>query len=260
MKYEKAGTYNYTLREVVPAEDDQLGGITYDDTTYKVTTTVTDNGDGTLAVTHVLYDAKGNAIADKGGKTATASFENSYEPVSTTAKLGAAKVLSGATLVKDQFTFTVTDEDGKVVAQAKNDATGQISFPELTFTADDMVDADGERVMTKTFTYKVAETNDAQANVTYDGTVYTANVTVTDDGKGQLSAQVSYEGDKTPVFNNTYNDSSKGGSNGNSNATTAVKTGDGVLQGLLTLIGAAMAAAAGTVAMNVRRKRNSMGK
>ena len=258
--YDKAGTHNYTLREVVPAEDDQLGGIAYDDTTYKVTTTVTDNGDGTLAVTHVLYDAKGNAIADKGGKTATASFENSYEPVSTTAKLGAAKVLSGATLVKDQFTFTVTDENGKVVAQAKNDATGQISFPELTFTADDMVDADGERVMTKTFTYKVAETNDAQANVTYDSTVFTANVTVTDDGKGQLSAKVSYEGDKTPVFNNTYNDSSKGGSNGNSNATTAVKTGDGVLQGLLTLIGAAMAAAAGTVAMNVRRKRNSMGK
>ena len=259
-RYEKAGTHNYTLREVVPAEDDQLGGITYDDTTYKVTTTVTDNEDGTLAVTHVLYDAKGNVIADKDGKTATASFENSYEPVSTTAKLGAAKVLSGATLAKDQFTFTVTDEDGKVAAQAKNDASGQISFPELTFTADDMVDADGERVMTKTFTYKVAETNDAQANVTYDGTVYTANVTVTDDGKGQLSAQVSYEGDKTPVFNNIYNDSSKGGSNGNSNATTAVKTGDGVLQGLLTLIGAAMAAAAGTVAMNVRRKRNSMGK
>jgi pilin isopeptide linkage protein/fibro-slime domain-containing protein/uncharacterized repeat protein (TIGR01451 family) len=250
VKYSKPGTYTYELREA----EGELGGVTYDSTTYTVVTTVTDLGTGKLKVEHALYSAAGKEIAD-----GVAKFANSYEPAATVAKINASKVLTGATLAKDQFTFAVTDADGNVVGTVTNDENGKISFSGLIFTADDMVDESGARVMTKTFTYYLTEVNDVQANVTYDGTVYTITVTVTDDGEGNLTAVVAYENvDDAPVFNNTYTEPAKAQAAASNNKTSSAKTGDGALQTILMLIGVAMAAAAGTAAVSVRRKRNSM--
>ncbi len=66
------------------------GGVTYDRATYRVRTTVTDAGNGTLAVKHELADAEGNPTGD-GSVTIT----NGYEAAPVTLKLGAAKVLKG---------------------------------------------------------------------------------------------------------------------------------------------------------------------
>ena len=52
VKYDKAGTHTYTLREVNGGTTSK--GITYDGTTHTIVTTITDKGDGTLEAKHEL--------------------------------------------------------------------------------------------------------------------------------------------------------------------------------------------------------------
>lgn len=85
--YTAPGTHSYELREVAGT----AGGVTYDRATYRVRTTVTDAGNGMLTVRHELADAEGNPT---GGDSVT--FTNGYEAAPVTLKLGAAKVLKGA--------------------------------------------------------------------------------------------------------------------------------------------------------------------
>lgn len=188
--YTAPGTHSYELRE--PAGT--AGGVTYDKTTYRVRTTVTDAGNGTLAVKHELADAGGNAAGDT-----SAIFTNGYEAAPVTLKLGAAKVLKGAELKAGQFGFELKGRDGKVMSTAKNAADGSVVFDALTF----------KRAGTYTFT--VSEVDDGQAHVTYDKAVHEIVVTVSDEAAdgtktGYLSAKVSYEGDANlpPVFTNSY--------------------------------------------------------
>lgn len=188
--YTAPGTHSYELREVAGT----AGGVTYDRATYRVCTTVTDAGDGMLAVKHELADAEGNPT---GGDSVT--FTNGYEAAPVTLKLGAAKVLKGAELKAGQFSFELKSRDGKVMSTAKNAADGSVTFDALTFK------------QAGTYTFTVSEVDDGQARVTYDKAVHKIVVTVSDkaaDGTktGYLSAKVSYEGDANmpPVFNNSY--------------------------------------------------------
>lgn len=188
--YTAPGTHGYELREVAGT----AGGVTYDRATYRVRTTVTDAGNGTLAVKHELADAEGNAANDT-----SVTFTNGYEAAPVTLKLGAAKVLKGAELKAGQFSFELRGRDGKVMSTAKNAADGSVVFDALTF----------KRAGTYTFT--VSEVDDGQAHVTYDKAVHKIVVTVGDEAAdgtktGYLSAKVSYEGDTNlpPVFTNSY--------------------------------------------------------
>lgn len=188
--YTAPGTHSYELREVAGT----AGGVAYDKTTYRVRTTVTDAGNGTLAVKHELADAEGNAVGDT-----SVTFTNGYEAAPVTLKLGAAKVLKGAELKAGQFGFELKGRDGKVMSTAKNAADGSVTFDALTF----------KRAGTYTFT--VSEVDDGQAHVTYDRAVHEIVVTVSDEAAdgtktGYLSAKVSYEGDANvpPVFTNSY--------------------------------------------------------
>lgn len=188
--YTAPGTHGYELREVAGT----AGGVTYDRATYRVRTTVTDAGNGTLAVKHELADAKGNAANDT-----SVTFTNGYEAAPVTLKLGAAKVLKGAELKAGQFSFELRGRDGKVMSTAKNAADGSVVFDALTF----------KRAGTYTFT--VSEVDDGQAHVTYDKAVHKIVVTVGDEAAdgtktGYLSARVSYEGDANVplVFTNSY--------------------------------------------------------
>lgn len=188
--YTAPGTHSYELREVAGT----AGGVTYDKATYRVRTTVTDAGNGTLTVKHELMDAEGNPTGDD-----SVTFANGYEAAPVTLKLGAAKVLKGAELKAGQFGFELKGRDGKVVSTARNAADGSVTFDALTF----------KRAGTYTFT--VGEVDDGQAHVAYDRAVHKIVVTVSDeaaDGSktGYLSAKVSYEGDADlpPVFTNSY--------------------------------------------------------
>ena len=188
--YTAPGAHGYELREVAGT----AGGVTYDKTTYRVRTTVTDAGNGTLAVKHELMDAEGNST---GGDSVT--FTNGYEAAPVTLKLGAAKVLKGAELKAGQFSFELKSQDGKVMSIAKNAADGSVTFDALTFK------------QAGTYTFTVSEVDDGQAHVTYDKAVHKIVVTVGDEAAdgtktGYLSAKVSYEGDANvpPVFTNSY--------------------------------------------------------
>lgn len=188
--YTAPGTHSYELREVAGT----AGGVTYDRATYRVRTTVTDAGNGTLAVKHELADAEGNPTGDD-----SVTFTNGYKAAPVTLKLGAAKVLKGAELKAGQFSFEFKSRDGKVMSTAKNAADGSVTFDALTFR------------QAGTYTFTVSEVDDGQAHVTYDKAVHKIVVTVSDeaaDGSktGYLSAKVSYEGDADvpPVFTNGY--------------------------------------------------------
>ena len=188
--YTAPGMHSYELREVAGT----AGGVTYDKATYRVRTTVTDAGNGTLAVKHELMDAEGNA-ANKTSVT----FTNGYEAAPVTLKLGAAKVLKGAELKAGQFSFELKGRDGKAMSTAKNAADGSVTFDALTFK------------QAGTYTFTVSEVDDGQAHVTYDRAVHKIVVTVSDEAAdgtktGYLSAKVSYEGDANvpPVFTNGY--------------------------------------------------------
>lgn len=188
--YTAPGTHSYELREVVGT----AGGVTYDRATYRVRTTVTDAGNGTLAVKHGLADAEGNPAGDD-----SVTFTNGYEAAPVTLKLGAAKVLKGAELKAGQFGFVLKGRDGKVMSTARNAADGSVTFDALTFK------------QAGTYTFTVSEVDDGQAHVTYDKAVHKIVVTVSDEDAngtktGYLSAKVSYEGDADvpPVFTNSY--------------------------------------------------------
>lgn len=188
--YTAPGAHSYELREIAGT----AGGVTYDRATYRVRTTVTDAGNGTLAVRHELADAEGNAVGDD-----LVTFTNGYEAAPVTLKLGAAKVLKGAELKAGQFSFELKSRDGKVMSTAKNAADGGVTFDALTFK------------QAGTYTFTVNEVDDGQAHVTYDKAVRKIVVTVSDEAAdgtktGYLSARVSYEGDANvpPVFTNSY--------------------------------------------------------
>ena len=176
IEYDRPGVHHYTIRE--RGHGTVENGVTFSDVSYHVTTTVSDNHDGTLGVTHKLDDAR------------EAEFVNAYEASPTKLALTASKVLEGADLKAGQFTFKLSGGDIEVTA--KNDANGQVRFEELSFTRAGM------------YAFTITEVNDGQQHVTYDETARKVTVTVTDDGKGNLIASVNQDEVGACVFRNTY--------------------------------------------------------
>ena len=237
--YTKPGTYNYTLCEV--GGGSQKAGVQYDGSTFAVTTTVTDNGKGTLSVAHKV-DNDANTVG----------FTNSYAPAATSVTLGASKVLNGKSLDAEEFTFVLTDEGSEQVT-ATNDANGMVVFPAIQY---------GEAGK---YQYTIAEVEGDESDVTYDESEYAVTVTVEDNGEGSLVATVAYEGGNAPVFTNTYNAPEAPASPGDGPASVvealvsgSAKTGDYLL--VIAGVAAAVAAAAAAVAVVSRRKKGKHAK
>lgn len=186
IEYTKAGTHAYTLREV----KDNAGGITYSDAKFNIETTITDNGDGTLSATHVLKDVK------------EATFENTYSvtPLYTELDFGLSKAIDGRDWTDgDEFSFTITAPEGAplpdpatvtVSNKDAKDGIAAIKFGKIHYTA------------AGTYKYEIRENAGNAAGMTYDGHVATAEVTVTDNGKGVLTANVTKK--ESGRFTNTY--------------------------------------------------------
>lgn len=184
--YDKPGTHIYTLHEV----KGNAGGVTYDDTTYTIETTITDKGDGTLEAKHVL----------NGDKPAT--YENTYSatPINADLDFGLSKAINGRDWKdSDEFSFTITAPKGTplpdpatVTVSKKDvkDGIAAIKFGEIRYTA------------AGTYKYEIRENAGNAAGMTYDERVATAEVTVTDNGKGVLTANVTKT--ENGCFTNTY--------------------------------------------------------
>ena len=182
--YDKPGTHTYKLREKLPNEVGLSNGITYDKTNYTIKTSVIDNGDGTLRVTHTLEGTK------------PARFENKYNTApnesSVTGQITAKKVLTGRDLKAGEFSFELV-EGNDVVARGTNAADGTIAMGAVKY------DKPGKH------TYILREAKGAEGNgITYDSTTYTIVTTVTDDGNGKLTVKHELQGANEAKFNNSY--------------------------------------------------------
>lgn len=181
ISYTATGSHAYQVKEVAG----QDGTITYSDAVLDVTVNVTDDGSGQLTAT--------------ANKTAAdLTFTNTYTPTATTATITGTKALTGRDLAEGEFFFDLKDADGNVVQTVQNGADGTFGFAPL------QLDKVG------TYVYTVSERAGATANgVTYDTTVFTATVTVTEDAETHaLEAQVAYStGGKAAdavTFSNSY--------------------------------------------------------
>lgn len=181
ISYTATGSHAYQVKEVAG----QDGTITYSDAVLDVTVNVTDDGSGQLTAT--------------ANKTAAdLTFTNTYTPTATTATITGTKALTGRDLAEGEFFFDLKDADGNVVQTVQNGADGTFGFAPL------QLDKVG------TYVYTVSERAGATANgVTYDTTVFTATVTVTENAETHaLEAQVAYsKGGKAAdavAFSNSY--------------------------------------------------------
>lgn len=182
--YTQPGSHVYTVREVKGSET----GVTYDDHNYLVYTQITDNGDGTLGVTHQAVSSEENdELVPAEGNAVT--FNNIYKAEPTTVTIEAVKKLTGKELKDGEFTFRLKDVNGEVIAEAKNDASGKIKFENLKFEDEG------------TYEYTVSEVNDKQTGITYDEREFKVTVKVGDNGEGTLSAET---GSDDIVFTNSY--------------------------------------------------------
>lgn len=202
IKYAGIGRHTYMLREV----KGNTAGITYDDTTYTIVTTIADNGKGQLVATHELKGTK---------DVKSIEFKNAYTTNAAEAPLVGIKnlqVVDGLTPadIAGKFTFTVTGEEGAPMpanASVTNDARGKVDFGKITFTLDDLNKALGEKPEKRehTFIYTVTESGEV-AGVTNDAKLSReVSFTVTDDGKGNLIVSRKPDGDVAFTFTNTYN-------------------------------------------------------
>lgn len=189
VKYTKAGTHAYTLREVKGGTISK--GVTYSDAEYTIETTITDNGDGTLKAEHVLKD-----------DVKAATFENAYSvtPLDAEFDFGLGKAIDGRDWTdSDKFSFTITASEGTplpdpaTVTVSKKDAKdgiAAIKFGKIHYTA------------AGTYKYEIRENAGNTVGMTYDSHVATAEVTVAEDGDGNLTANVTKK--ENGRFTNTY--------------------------------------------------------
>lgn len=181
----------YTIREVIPANIPS--GYTYDDTVYNVVVTLMDNGEGVIETDWYAYESGNtyekptiwdNIVAFFTGKNADIVFENKYVAEGEL-KLKAIKETNGV-LNKDYFSFILNgkDENGKDISETvTNDANGNVVFSAIKYTKP------SSEPYEYTIKEVIPEDKDKKAGFTYDETVYTVKVTVTDDGSGVLSVK-----------------------------------------------------------------------
>lgn len=187
--YDKPGKHAYTLREIKGGTTSK--GVTYSDAEYTIETTITDKGDGTLEAKHVLKD-----------DVKAATFENAYSvtPIDAGLDFDLSKAIDGRDWTdSDKFSFTITAPDGAplpdpaTVTVSKHDAKdgiAAIKFGKIHYAA------------AGTYKYEIRENAGSTVGMTYDAHVATAEVTVTENGDGSLTANVTKK--ENGRFTNTY--------------------------------------------------------
>lgn len=199
IEYTKPGTYTYLIAEATPSQNDAswLPGFGYSSASYRVTVTVSDNGDGTLSQPAVkmeqTYTDDGVSHEDNPIKVADkiAKITNTYRPKGTSVTLKAKKRFTGGELAGNDFTFQLLDNDGKELQAVQNDKDGKVAFAAIDYATPGDHD------------YAIKEVKGADSTVVYDAKGVKVHVKVTDE-KGELKAVATYDGEKAvPTFTNT---------------------------------------------------------
>ncbi len=199
------GNTVYTLNYIVYEDMTSLPqGVTPTKPSFNFNVIVTDNGTGKL--TAETQYPQGKDIINTYSTGAPIPMDITGSKVLKNAEVLTLDDIAG------KFTFTITAlTDGAPMPKsttATNDAYGNVDFDNITFDLDLLKDvnpaADGSR--SKTFKYKVTETGSA-AGVTNDPDAVTGKeftITLTDDGKGHLTATKESAQETAFTFTNTY--------------------------------------------------------
>ncbi|QAY64085.1 DUF11 domain-containing protein [Xylanimonas allomyrinae] len=182
-----AGTYQYTVREVIP--QDPTPFLTYDLAAAIVTVTVTDDFSGTLKTT-VSHD--GNE-----------AFSNHYESRYDDLRLEVTKTLTGRDLLPGEFTFEVVPADEDAARLAGLPPEGMVFG--LPLGAPEGRPAVLQRVLTEPinqddagrqycYTYSEVVPAEPDPSIVYDDTAYTVCLEVEDDGRGVLTGTTTVTG------------------------------------------------------------------
>lgn len=208
-------TYSFTVAET------KLGGEGYANDTAPRTVTIApayDAATGRLTVTTAVAK-DGVEVARSEVSTAddamatpapvTVAFQNSYEATGTlggegNVAINATKTLTGRAAAAGEFSFSVRDAQGNVVATATNQASGdgeaaELAFSPIAYTTDSLEQMVADDTATKTadgswtIPYTVSEDTAAlPAGVTATASSFDITVKVTDNGKGGLDVAVTY--------------------------------------------------------------------
>ena len=198
IEYTKPGTYTYLIAEATPSQNDAswLPGFGYSSASYRVTVTVSDNGDGTLSQPAVkmeqTYTDDGVSHEDNPIKVADkiAKITNTYRPKGTSVTLKAKKRFTGGELAGNDFTFQLLDNDGKELQAVQNDKDGKVAFAAIDYATPGDHD------------YAIKEVAGNDSTIVYDAKDVKVHVKVTDE-KGELKAVATYDGEKAvPTFTN----------------------------------------------------------
>ena len=187
--FAKDGVYRYQVKE----RKGDNAGVAYDSRTWILTVTVTDD------LTTFTRRITANTTCD-GVQSDAIQFTNTYKAQPVSVRFRARKTLAdpdhtGVRLQAGQYEFTcVEDKTGGQVGTAKtNDQRGDVLFDAISYTRPG------------TYDYTIRETPGDRGGITYDATKHHVRVTVTDNGEGQLLADVKYDnGTNIPEFTNTY--------------------------------------------------------
>lgn len=209
-------TYSFTVTET------KLGGEGYTNDTAPRTVTIApayDAATGRLTVTTTVakdgIEVARSEVSTADDATATptpvtVAFENSYEATGTlggegNVAINATKTLTGRAAAAGEFSFSVRDARGDVVATATNRASGDgeaagLSFSPIAYTTDALEQMVADGIATRAadgswvISYTVSEdgTDRLPAGVTATASSFDITVKVTDDGKGGLDVSVVY--------------------------------------------------------------------
>lgn len=179
----------------------------YDAATGKLTVTTTVAKDGVEVARSEVSTADDATAAPA---PVTVAFENSYEATGTlggegNVAINATKTLTGRAAAAGEFSFSVRDARGDVVATATNRASGDgeaagLSFSPIAYTTDALEQMVADGIATRAadgfwvISYTVSEdgTDRLPAGVTATASSFDITVKVTDDGKGGLDVSVVY--------------------------------------------------------------------
>ena len=184
VKENESATYTYTVKEIAGTDP----SVTYDKTVYTVIVNVADDNKGGTQLNYTVNGAADGTIA----------FTNVYtQPNDVVAKIYIQKNVVNKTEpgigLKD-FTFVMTHGDAAV--EVKSDENGKAGF-QVTFGAEDIG---------KTFEFKVSEKKGNTAGMTYDTTVHTVTVKVSQNADGSLALTINDKATDSVslTFTNTY--------------------------------------------------------
>ena len=204
IKFEKAGTYYFTIVETVPAdaENNVLDGITYDCSEHIIVVTIKDNEMGALEVDEVKYDGSDEL-----------TVTNSYGAEDTTTQLEVTKVVDNSAIrwPAEGFTFELAADPTNPAGATLPETTTVIATEAVKTAKFGMITFTEDRTYKFTITEKAPEGAEpgtdgkyVKDGITYDTTAKEVTVKIKDN-KGKLEVEsVKYDGSTELTVTNTY--------------------------------------------------------